>query len=79
MALNIKNSRAEELVGRLARLTGRSKTQAVIVALEHELARLDGGQPDLETRVELSLAPYRATEPGPFPPVTKEEYDAIFE
>jgi antitoxin VapB len=40
MALNIRNADAEKLAARLARLTGRTKTQAVIDALRDRLARL---------------------------------------
>jgi antitoxin VapB len=39
--LNIKSDRAEELVSRLAALTGESKTQVVITALEEKLARME--------------------------------------
>jgi antitoxin VapB len=40
MALNIRNDEAERLAARLARLTGESKTKAVIEALRERLARL---------------------------------------
>ena len=40
MALNIRNPEAEELAERLARLTGETKTRAVIVALRERLRRL---------------------------------------
>ncbi|MGG5817247.1 type II toxin-antitoxin system VapB family antitoxin [Falsiroseomonas sp. HW251] len=39
--LNIKSDRAEELVSRLAALTGESKTQVVITALEEKLSRME--------------------------------------
>jgi antitoxin VapB len=39
--LNIKSDRAEELASRLAALTGESKTQAVVTALEERLARME--------------------------------------
>ncbi len=39
MALNIKNKEAEALVDALHRLTGESKTQAVIQALSERLER----------------------------------------
>ena len=41
MALNIRNSEAEKLAARLARLTGQTKTQAVTRALQDRLARLE--------------------------------------
>ena len=40
MALNIRNREAEDLAEALARLTGESKTAAVIRALRDRLARL---------------------------------------
>ena len=39
MHLNIKNDEAHELADALARLTGETKTQAVIVALRERLER----------------------------------------
>jgi antitoxin VapB len=40
MALNIRNSEAERLAAEVARMTGETKTQAVIVALHERLARV---------------------------------------
>ena len=40
MALNIRNPEAERLADELARVTGDTKTQAVIKALRDRLARL---------------------------------------
>lgn len=40
MALNIRNREAEGLAAELARLTGETKTQAVIRALQERLTRL---------------------------------------
>jgi len=39
MSLNIKNPEADRLVSALARLTGESKTQAVVQALRERLER----------------------------------------
>jgi antitoxin VapB len=39
MSLNIKSPEADSLVAELARLTGESKTRAVIVALRERLER----------------------------------------
>jgi len=39
--LNIKSDRAEALASRLASLTGESKTQVVVTALEERLARME--------------------------------------
>ncbi len=57
--LNIKSVRADELVSRLVALTGESKTQAVVSALEERLARVEAAQakpqrhPDYEKRMAL--------------------------
>ncbi|HEX4210635.1 MAG TPA: type II toxin-antitoxin system VapB family antitoxin [Candidatus Binataceae bacterium] len=40
MALNIRNSEAEQLAAELARQTGENKTEAVIKALRDRLARV---------------------------------------
>jgi len=40
MALNIRNTQAEELAAEVARLAGETKTEAVTVALRERLARL---------------------------------------
>jgi len=41
MPLNIRNEVVNQLAEKLARRTGRSKTDAVRTALEHELRRID--------------------------------------
>lgn len=40
MPLNIRNKRAEELAGALAKLTGETKTEAVTEALRERLERV---------------------------------------
>lgn len=40
MALNIRNSEAEQLAAELARITGETKTAAVVRALRDQLARV---------------------------------------
>lgn len=40
MALNIRNSEAEQLAAELARITGETKTEAVAAALRDRLARV---------------------------------------
>ena len=40
MSLNIKNDEADRLVNEVSRLTGESKTQAVIESLRQRLARV---------------------------------------
>jgi hypothetical protein len=40
MALNIKNAEVERLAAKLAKQTGKSKTEVIRVALEHENDRL---------------------------------------
>lgn len=49
MALSIKNPEAERLAGEVARRTGETMTQAVIVTLQERLERLTGRRrgPDL--------------------------------
>jgi antitoxin VapB len=42
MPLSIKNRKAERLIEEVAKATGESKTQAVIIALEERLERLKG-------------------------------------
>ncbi|WP_372618199.1 type II toxin-antitoxin system VapB family antitoxin [Falsiroseomonas sp.] len=51
--LNIKSDRAEELASRLAALTGESKTQVVITALEEKLARM---QAERQAKIEALKA-----------------------
>ena len=58
--LNIKSDRADELISRLIALTGESKTQAVVAALEERLARVEetrmvgaGRHPDYERRLRM--------------------------
>lgn len=58
--LNIKNDRADELVSRLVAITGESKTQAVVTALEERLARIAPDRseatprrPDYEDRLRI--------------------------
>lgn len=40
MALNIRNADADHLAAEVARMTGETKTQAVIVALQERLTRV---------------------------------------
>jgi antitoxin VapB len=61
--LNIKSDRADELVTRLVALTGESKTQAVVSALEERLARVErevgatpARRPDYEERLKAIRA-----------------------
>jgi antitoxin VapB len=58
--LNIKSDKADELVSRLIALTGESKTQAVVSALEERLARVErecaehpARRPDYEQRLQI--------------------------
>lgn len=44
MALNIRNEDADHLASEVARLTGETKTQAVITALQERLARVRRGR-----------------------------------
>lgn len=53
MPLSIKNPRAEELAAAVAKATGESLTEAVIVALSERLERLTArrARPDLVSRL----------------------------
>jgi len=54
MALNIKNDRVEQLATELARMTGESKTAAILRALEERRDRVAVGQSG-KRRVEHAL------------------------
>jgi antitoxin VapB len=53
MPLSIKNPRAEELAAEVAKVTGETLTDAVIVALQERLERLSGRRrgPDMAARL----------------------------
>ena len=53
MALNIRDPEAEELAAELARITGETKTEAVVQALRDRLARIrhDHGRSGLADRL----------------------------
>ena len=53
MALNIKSQEADRLVAELAKLTGESKTQAVIEAVRERLARETQARSSRQTAEEL--------------------------
>ncbi len=55
MPLSIRNRRAEELVRRLAQITGNSMTEVIIEALEDKARRLDK-QPIREGALERIMA-----------------------
>jgi antitoxin VapB len=58
--LNIKSDRAEALVSRLVALTGESKTQAVVTALEERLARMEQDrEAEVKARTRAILAAAR--------------------
>ena len=54
MSLNVKDERAHRLARKLANLTGESMTEAVTIALQERLERLQQAQGD--DLVELILA-----------------------
>ncbi|MCY4095015.1 MAG: type II toxin-antitoxin system VapB family antitoxin [Gammaproteobacteria bacterium] len=41
MALNIRNTKTEELAATVAQITGETKTEAVTIALQERLTRLE--------------------------------------
>ena len=55
MAMNIKNERVEQLAGELARITGESKTAAILRALEERRERIARGGPSGKQRVAQAL------------------------
>lgn len=82
MALNIKNTRAEGLAAEVASMTGESKTQAVVKALEERRRRLRMERTDIDradylTRfLEEEIWP-AVPEDSLGRPVTKAEREAI--
>lgn len=81
MALNIKNPEVEELVTKVAKITGRTKTETVRRAMREELNRHEPPPPkkDLnELRRWLEEEVWPVTAPnGPNPPMSKEEVEEI--
>lgn len=53
MALNLKDEEAVRLAGRVAEMTGESKTRAIRVALEERLQRLRAAETPEERSVRL--------------------------
>lgn len=51
MALNIRDPEADELAAELARITGKTKTEAVVQALRDRLARTRRGTSGLADRL----------------------------
>ena len=64
MALNIRNADADHLAAEVARMTGETKTQAVIVALQERLTRVRRvrGQPRMSDEL-LAIARHCDTLP----------------
>lgn len=64
MALNIRNTEADQLAAEVARITGETKTQAVIAALRERLARVRRarGRPQLGEEL-LAIARHCAALP----------------
>lgn len=56
MSMNIKNPRVHELARELARLTGESLTETVMVSVEERLARLRASDDAVRTRADALLA-----------------------
>lgn len=53
MALNIRNAQADQLAAEVARLTGETKTRAVIAALQERLVRVRRARGRLQRGEEL--------------------------
>ena len=62
--LNIKSDRAEELVSRLVALTGESKTQAVLAALEERVGRMEAERSAKIEAIKALGARVRAATPA---------------
>ena len=62
--LNIKSDRAEELVSRLVALTGESKTQAVVAALEERVGRMEAERAATIEAIKALGARVRAATPA---------------
>jgi antitoxin VapB len=62
--LNIKSDRAEELVSRLVALTGESKTQAVVAALEERVGRMEAERSAKIEAIKALGARVRAATPA---------------
>jgi antitoxin VapB len=82
MGLNIKNAEVERLASEIARATGETKTEAIRKALEERRVRM--GLPTLAERIAAFEAKMEREIWSKFPqdalrPVTKDEYDALFE
>jgi antitoxin VapB len=61
--LNIKSDRAEELVSRLVAMTGESKTQAVVAALEERIGRMEAERSAKIAAIKALGARVRAATP----------------
>lgn len=75
--LNIRNPRAELLAKQLAELRKITMTDAVIGALEHEIAREQALTP-LRERVRAAVLEHVRPEDVGGPGLTKEEIDAAW-
>lgn len=81
MALSIKTAEADRLARTLARLTGETMTEAVTVALRERLAREQERRKKDEDLYARLVKFYEKRIKGNYDirPVTKEEYDALWE
>jgi antitoxin VapB len=80
MALSIKTAEADRLARTLARLTGETMTEVVTVALRERLAREQERRKkneDLPARLKAWSQRFR--EEFDARPVTKEEWDALWD
>ena len=81
IAILIKNPETERKARELARLTGKTITSAIEAALDMELAH---ARPKRRPTVEEMLAATRLLHADrgleePAPPVTREDFDALWE
>ncbi|MGQ0678651.1 MAG: type II toxin-antitoxin system VapB family antitoxin [Actinomycetota bacterium] len=82
MALNIKNLKVEALASEVARMTGETKTEAILRALAERKARLDQRIDTVDRRERALRFLEREVWPS-IPPdeqgrrLTREQHDAI--
>ena len=75
--LNIKNRETEAAVRELAGRLGASLTEAVAVAVRHELQRLEDDRIRYLQRVREAAAQVRAVSPPPAWPTDADLYDEV--
>lgn len=73
MALSIKNSKAEELAKEVAKETGETMTQAIIISLEEKLERVRGKRKSKDLVEEIMAISKRISALPDLDPRTPDE------